>query len=126
MKSNTLSFNLHKHNDLIKKVLISPNGDLVLSGGCDKTVNLWDLRFHHKILKSWDFYENSIVDIKAVNGFSEFLSADLSGNLFYTDIMSHSYTVIDSINEPITSIEMTDKLGILCATSKNTLYDYVS
>lgn len=120
-------FKLSKHNDLIKTIKISPSGDILLSGGCDKVVYLWDLRYNNKVLKTWDYYCGSIIDIKPINGFSEFLSSDIKGNLFYTNILNNVYTKLTSLdNEILTSISVDESnLNILCSSNFCNIYEYV-
>lgn len=124
LRSNSIIFDLTRHDKLIRKVSLSQNGNLLLSGSSDKTINLWDMRFPNKILKCWDHYAGSITDIVDFNGFNDYVSSDNTGNIYLTNIVSGSFTKIDSLDVSITSIAMNNKMNIICSTIDNSLYEF--
>ncbi|NMG61141.1 WD40 repeat domain-containing protein, partial [Geitlerinema sp. P-1104] len=54
---------LRKHSELVKSVAISPIGQIVASGGADKTVNLWDLKTGN-LLRTLTGHSSPILSVK--------------------------------------------------------------
>ena len=123
-RSKDIIFNLNRHDKPVRKVVLSSEGDMLLSGSSDKTVNLWDMRNPNKIIKCWDHYAGSVTDIKPINGFREFISSDITGNMYLTDIFNGNFSFIDNNSEMITSIDVNNNLDIICSTTNNSLYQY--
>lgn len=91
----------------------------------DKSIKMWDLRTH-RILRNWEFHQDSVHSIFVNDTFSRILTGSKNGEIFMTDLARSLFTKIDHVEEPITSLAMTKNLKIYAATSKNSLYEYVS
>lgn len=102
---------------------LSPDGKVGLSISSDKTVKVWDINTH-KILKNWEFHQDSVHSLFVNDNFTRILTGCKSGEIFLTDIARNCYCKIDRLNEPITSMVLTKNLEIMASTSRNKLYEY--
>ena len=117
-------FNLRGHKDLIRNVKISKDGKLGVSSSHDKTVKVWDL-FSHRVLKNFEFSNESIHSMTIDNSFNKILTGSKKGELSFIDLPSGNYFKIDSLGEDITSIGLNSKFDLLVSTSQSKLYEYV-
>jgi hypothetical protein len=80
----------------------------------------------HRVLKNWDFHQDSVHSLWVSDGFNRFLTGGRNGEIFMTDLVKGCYCKIDKINEPITSIAMNGNMEIIASTSNSKMYEYVS
>lgn len=118
------TFHLRGHKDIVRGVQISPDGKIGLSVSSDKTVKVWDL-YTHKVLKNWEFHTDSVHSLFVNDTFTKILTGSKNGEIFLTDLSRSVFCKIDTVNEPITSLAMSDNLEIYAATSQNKLFEYV-
>src|SRR4051812_137081 len=78
----------------------------------------------HKVLKNWDFHQDSIHCLHVNDSFSKVLTGSRSGEIFLTDLSKNFFCRIDKLNEPITALSMSSSLDIYAATSNNKLMEY--
>lgn len=117
------AFHLRGHNDIVRGVKLSPDGKIGLSISSDKSFKVWDINTH-KVLKNWEFHQDSIHSITTNDNFTRVLTGSRTGEIYLTDLSRGCYCLIDKTNEPITSLALNKNNEIYAATSQNKLIEY--
>jgi hypothetical protein len=80
----------------------------------------------HKVLKNWEFHQDSVHSLFINPGFNKILSGSRNGEIYMTDLSRGCFCKIDKVNEPITSLAMNNNFDILACTSQSKIFEYVS
>ena len=80
----------------------------------------------HKVLKSFDFHTDSVTAMTTNNSMTKLITGSRNGEIYVTDLQRISFTKLDTVLDPITSICVNSNYDLLCATSTCKLYEYVS
>lgn len=84
----------------------------------------------HKVLKNWDFYQDSVQSVCINDTFTKMLTGSRNGDLYLTDIPRSCFCKIDNLREPVISLAMSNskdrnkEINIFASTAGNKLYEY--
>lgn len=101
------------------------NVDNLLMSCSSDCIMMYDLRYCNKILKNYTLKGN-ITCFEPTNSFNNFFSADLSGNIFLSNILSDNFTLVDNINQPIRNMHLNSSNEFLFVNSDDKMVKYVS
>ena len=133
-ENNILCFDIRKREEVlrltrqsgfIRDVKISSQGDLLISAA-EKGVCLWDLRMPNKIVKQWGQYQKGMINLCPLSNFQSFYSSDFSGDVYLTNILSDSYSLIGQLKESIYCIGLHDNQKCLLAATDNGVVELVN
>ncbi|PVU95148.1 hypothetical protein BB561_002033 [Smittium simulii] len=94
MRTNSHTGRLSGHTDFITSVLVSENGEYLLSGSSDATIKLWSLK-SKKCILTFSCHDSSVWSLFSNDPtLSTFYSGDKNGNLFKTKHKSQTATDI--------------------------------
>jgi hypothetical protein len=82
--------------------------------------------YTHKVLKNWEYYQDSVQSLFINNNFNRMLTGSKSGEIYLTDLPRSCYCKIEKVGQPITSLAMNSNSDILASTADSKLYEYVS
>ncbi len=82
---------------------------------------------NHRVLKNWEFHNDSIFSLGVSEGFTKIVTGGKNGEIFVTDLTKGAYTKVDNVGEHVTSVALktTGDFTILASTSGNKIHEYV-
>jgi WD repeat-containing protein 48 len=83
---------LHGHADIVRRIRLSSNGLLCLSGGSDGAVRLWDIRQQRCLSVFHHVHEDSVWSLDVPPSFSWFVSGSRDGTVCRTDLRNSKET----------------------------------
>ena len=88
-------------------------------------MKVWDLQ-NHRVLKNWEFHEDSIYSLAVNDNFSRIVTGSRKGEIYITDLPKGAFTKVDNIKEQITSIALKcdGDLMIYASSTANKIYEY--
>ena len=124
LKSNKEICSLHGHNDIIKKIKLSPDGKNLISISSDKTIKFWDIS-NQKFIFNFDYHKSSVNGLFINKNFNKMISGSLDGDIYICDFEIQNYAFFDNIYDSVLDISMNEKEDQIIASSKNgNLYIY--
>jgi hypothetical protein len=79
----------------------------------------------HRVLKNWEFHEDSVHSLWVSDGFNRLISGGRNGEIYMTDLVRGCYSKIDKVGEPVTSLAMNGNMEIIASTANSKIYEYV-
>lgn len=123
--SGTLCFDLIGHTDYIQKLCVDLKNCVMLSGGEDRSVVLWDLRNQAEINTFHKVHQEGITSLDFSPDSSVFLTGSLDGTIHLWDTMTCDslLTIAKSRKSPVGSARfISDGTYILNSCLDNSIY----
>ena len=118
MRSKNKLPSLYGHNDIIKKVRLSPDNKFAITVSSDKSVRLWDISYR-KLILNCTCNNSSVVSLYVNDAFNKVITGNIEGEIYVFDLPSKQYSKMDDVSSAVLDITMSDDNGFICASTRD-------
>lgn len=109
---------LYGHNDIIKKVRLSPDNKFAITVSSDKSVRLWDISYR-KLILNCTCNKSSVVSLYVNEAFNKVITGNIEGEIHVFDLPSKQYSKMDDVSSAVLDVTMSDDNGFICASTRD-------